>query len=146
MCVRLGLNQTQTFRKIQEAYQGSAMSRTQCRFWWLQFTEDPDRSTQDVQHPGQPKTVWIQKAQAILDAVQEEGRSTTREIARQVGVSHMTVSRVLSKDHKFVKIAPKFVPKVLTDEQKRFRVQICRDNLAKIHADPNFLNRVVTTD
>ncbi len=54
--------------------------------------------------------------------------------------------RVLKKDLNLKKIAPKFIPKVLTDTQKAFRVKLCEENIAKIEQDPGILARLIATD
>ncbi len=87
-----------------------------------------------------------QKTQQILDIMQEEGRSTLREIASEVGVCHTTVRRVLRNDQNMSKITPKMVPRVLTKDQKRCRKQISQQNLLRIQEDPQLLDRLVTQD
>ncbi len=38
------------------------------------------------------------------------------------------------------------MPKVLTEEQKWFRMKLCQDNLDSLKADPNFLDKIITGD
>ena len=42
--------------------------------------------------------------------------------------------------------AAKFIPKILSDQQKRQRVEISRSNLDRIRRDATILDRIVTTD
>ena len=44
------------------------------------------------------------------------------------------------------KVCTKMVPKVLTDDQKLRRVEVCQENLNMCKCDPQFLNNVITGD
>ncbi len=53
---------------------------------------------------------------------------------------------MVKKDLHFSKLALKFVLRLLTPEQKCFRVALCEQNLQKLREDSEYLNRVVTGD
>ncbi len=44
------------------------------------------------------------------------------------------------------KLTPKFIPKILTQQQKDTRVELSRRNVAKIEADPGILSQLIATD
>ena len=44
------------------------------------------------------------------------------------------------------KIYAKMVPRLLTDEQKERRVEVCQDILTRLETDPNLLVRIITDD
>lgn len=44
------------------------------------------------------------------------------------------------------KISAKFVPRVLSQEQKDHQVQLCHQNLAEFHRDNTLMEKVITTD
>ena len=71
---------------------------------------------------------------------------TLRQLATQTKVSTTTVHRIVKQDLKLQKLAPKFVPKVLTPTQMRTRLELCRGNVATIEADPGVLSRIIATD
>ncbi|KAJ4447750.1 hypothetical protein ANN_09758 [Periplaneta americana] len=43
-------------------------------------------------------------------------------------------------------VSAKFVPRLLTDDQRENRVRLCRDLKSEVQNDPNFLKRIVTGD
>lgn len=47
---------------------------------------------------------------------------------------------------KMSKVSPKFVPHLLTDEQKIHRMELCRQNLDRLKADTSLLEKVITMD
>ena len=44
------------------------------------------------------------------------------------------------------RIAAKFVPRLLQNEQKQHRLEVCRELQQQLQEDPNFLSKVVTGD
>ncbi len=52
----------------------------------------------------------------------------------------------MKKDLNLRKLAPKFVPKVLTDAQKAFRVKLATSNITRLEAEPGLLAQIIATD
>ena len=44
------------------------------------------------------------------------------------------------------RVSSKFVPKLLTAEQKQLRVKVSQDTLDSTNSDPDFLNTIITGD
>ncbi len=64
-------------------------------------------------------------------------------MAENTGINKLTLHSILKKELNLSKVTPKFIPKLLTDEQKRFRVMLCRQNLDHLDADNDFLSKIV---
>ena len=47
---------------------------------------------------------------------------------------------------KLHKVCAKFVPKILSDDQRLFRVDCCSDILEMIETDSRFMEKIVTCD
>ncbi len=60
-------------------------------------------------------------------------------LADDLGMAKGSVWRILSGDLRMVHVCTKFIPKLLTNEQKNYHVEIAWDNLEKINNDENFL-------
>jgi hypothetical protein len=41
-------------------------------------------------------------------------------------------------------LAAKFVPRILQNDQKQHRLEVCREHQQQLQEDPNFLSKVVT--
>ncbi len=101
----------------------------------------------DLPRSGRPRTVRTQpNIQLVLNTIQADRRSTISEISEATNVSKTGVHNIIKKDIKFSKLAPKFVPHLLTPEQKQFRMQLCELNLQSLRDDENFLSRIITGD
>ena len=62
----------------------------------------------------------------IKEITEGDARFTVRDIARKVGISLSTVHFILKKHLKVRKISARWVPHLLTDEQKRQRVKVAK--------------------
>ncbi len=122
------------------------MSQTRVWVWHKQFLQGLE-TFKDMPHTGRPCSVRIaanlDKVRAILDV---DKRVTIRKIAEEMSVPKSSVHTMIQKDLKFKKLAPKMVPMVLTDEQKRFRVHLCESSLESLRTNPNLMETVVTGD
>ena len=59
--------------------------------------------------------------------VHKDRRRTIKEIAAIVNVSYGTVQTILTCDLNMHRVAAKFMPRLLTPEQKQHRVAICKE-------------------
>ncbi len=74
------------------------------------------------------------------------GARLVRQMSEDTGIKKMTLHTILKKELNLSKVAPKFITKLLTDEQKIFRVRLCRQNLDKLDQDNDFLSKIVSGD
>ena len=83
-------------------------------------------------HQNSPKSGWPKSASRkeivskIKEIIEGDARFTVRDIARKVGISLSTVHLILKKHLKVRKISARWVPHLLTDEQKRQRVKVAK--------------------
>ncbi len=61
-------------------------------------------------------------------------------------MSRSSAFNILKKDLKFSKLCPKFIPRILTVEQKAARVRMCEYNLWNLMDDPGYLSKVISGD
>jgi len=78
--------------------------------------------------------------------VHEDHRRTIKDIAAIVNVSYRTVQTIFTCDLNMYRVAAKFVPRLLTPEQKEYRVAICQELRQHALYDPSFKSRVITGD
>ena len=74
-------------------------------------------------------------------------RRGMRSIASEVGISFGAVQTILTDILVMSKVSARWVPRMLTDDQKRSRVDISRNLLSRYEDDPgDFIDQVVTQD
>ena len=75
-----------------------------------------------------------------------EDRRTIDEVSMLVGISHGTCHKILTEDLKMQRVASKFVPRLLSDDQKQQRLDVCLELKENPANDPSFLSSVITCD
>ncbi|KAM3914022.1 histone-lysine N-methyltransferase SETMAR-like [Leptodactylus fuscus] len=104
-------------------------------------------STEDEHREGCPSTSLTEDNVKKVEVVLADKRVTIRHVARVTGISYGSIQRILTNELHMRKVSARWVPRMLTDEQKKKRVDISRANLKKFQADQeNFLSRFVTMD
>jgi len=63
-----------------------------------------------------------------------------------VGIGYGTCQQVLLEELGMHRVAAKFVPRILTDDQKQQRANICTELCQFTSNDETFLSRVITGD
>ena len=84
-------------------------------------------SIKNAPKSGRPKSASRKEiVSKIKESIEGDARFTVRDIARKVGISLSTVHLILKKHLKVREISARWVPHLLTDEQKRQRVKVAK--------------------
>ena len=78
--------------------------------------------------------------------IRENRRLTVREVSEEVGICKRSCHTILTEKLKIHRVATKFVPRLLTEEQKQNRVTVSQELLDRSNTDENFLKDVITGD
>jgi len=144
--VKLSKSGAETFEMIQRAYGNEAMSHARCFKWHACFKRGRT-SLEDDERSGQPSTSSTPKnVEIIWGLVHEDRRRTIKDIAAIVNVACGTMQTILTCDLNMYRVAAKFVPRLLTPEQKEHRVEICQELHQRAPDDPSFMSRVISGD
>ena len=132
---------------LEKCYVDSAPSKTTICRWYAEFKRGRT-DTEDAERSGRPNEVvtpeTIKKDHQI---VLENRKLKLREIADTLKISYGSVYAILHEHLSMKKLLSKWMPRLLTVDQKRLRVVdsvrclelFCRNK-------PNFLRRYVTMD
>ena len=71
---------------------------------------------------------------------------TVRMISSVLNLNRQTIHKILTLELYMQKICAKLVPKILTNEQKEDRRNVCLDLLERIKNDKKFFKHVITGD
>ena len=143
---KLGDSQVETIRKIQRVFGEDAMVITQIKEWCNRF-RDGRMSVESDARAGRHSTSRNDELiNQVRTLVMQELRVTVRELVEEVGISTDSVHSILTDDLAMRRVSAKFVPKVLTMEQKQLRLEVSQDMLDYANSDPEFLKFVITGD
>jgi len=86
-------------------------------------------------------------SEKVSQILELDRRVTIDQIALELGISHGSVSTILHKKLGLSKLSARWVPRLLTRQQKEKRVQSCLDLLKLWDEDPtHFHTKIVTED
>ncbi|KAL4126147.1 hypothetical protein QTP88_010376 [Uroleucon formosanum] len=126
-CLKLGKNATKTYTMIKTAFGEYSLSRSVTFEWYKRF-KDGRQSTDDDPRSGRPSTSRKDDVvEKIEEKVRNDRRLTFRELANEAGISIGSCHEILTENLQMKRVAAKFVPRLLTLEQKENRLTICQD-------------------
>ena len=116
-CVKIGKYVTKTFEMLKIAFGEEAMCRTRTYVWWKHFKEGRT-SVDDDPRSGWPSTSKTDNNVAkVCEVIRSNHRLTVREVAEEVSISKTVCHEILTENLDMHRIAAKFVPRLLTDDQ-----------------------------
>jgi len=125
VCVRLGKMGSETFEMLKQAFGDSCMSHSRTFEWFGRF-KNGRTSTANDDRSGRPSTATTpSKVEDVRAAVSQDRRRTIHDLCAEVGIGYGSCQRILTEQLNMHRIAAKFVPRVLTQDQKDGRVAIC---------------------
>ena len=123
---KLGCSLKKLMTEISTAFGPSCVSYDTVRRWKKKF-ESGVESIKNIPKSGRPKSASRKEiVSKIKEIIEGDARFTVRDIARKVGILLSTVHLILKKHLKVRKISARWVPHLLTDEQKRQRVKVAK--------------------
>ena len=82
----------------------------------------------------------------VRDVIWKDRRLGVWAVAEEVNLDRESVRRILMEELNMRKVCAKMVPKLLSDEQKERRKELCLDLLQCIDNEPDLLNLIITCD
>ena len=115
-------------------------------FQWFSRFKTGRTSTDDDECSGRPVSSSSppEMNERVRQIIREDRRLTIDEVSMLVGISHGTFHKILTEDLKMRRVASKFVPRLLSVDQKQQRLDVCLDLKQYAANDPSFLSNVIT--
>ncbi|KAI6653980.1 Histone-lysine N-methyltransferase SETMAR [Oopsacas minuta] len=113
---------------------------------WIERFDNGDEELHDDPRPGRPTSSKTRSNIEGPNNFGEDRRITLRELEERVGISKATLHSIITEDLEISKATARWVPKLLSKEQKRERVRVIKELLSRYKAEEDFLNRIVTRD
>ena len=116
-CANLGKSATETFEMIQQGFGDQSLSRTQVFQWHAPF-KTGRTSVDNYEHTGWRTSCTTPETVAQIQELIRQDRRLT--IAEEVEVGYGTCQRVLTEELGMYRLAAKYVPRILTADQKHW--------------------------
>jgi len=82
----------------------------------------------------------------VHQIIHEDRRHTIDEVSMLVGISYGTCHKILTEDLKIQCVVSKFMPRLLSVDQKQQQLDVCLDLKENAANNPSFLSNVITDD
>ena len=137
-CANLGKSATKTLKMIQQGFGDQSMSRAQVIQWHARF-KTSCTSVDDDERTGRPTSCTTPGTVArIQELICQDRHLTIHDIAEEVGIVYRTCQWVLMEEFGMHCVIAKFVPRILTADQRQQRVNVCTE-LRQLASDkPSF--------
>ena len=145
--VSLKVSASHIFNELCQIHGASAVSKRSVYRWHKKF-KTGKTDLKDAPRPGQPK-IAVTKANvaAVETLINQDARLTVKEIAHSLGISSGSVHKILTKELKLRKVCARWVPHLLTKEQKASRVKMAKTLLKKYkNCDKRRIIELITGD
>ncbi|GFU89610.1 histone-lysine N-methyltransferase SETMAR [Trichonephila clavipes] len=138
---------TQIKDKLDSVYGDSTAPFTTVKYWAAKFKRDR-KSLGDDERSGRPNTASTDENIAkVHQMVPDEHRIKVREIAEAMNMSTERVCHILNQDKGMRKLSACWVPRLLTLDQKRVRMNISNALLAQFRRNKSkFWRRLITVE
>jgi len=118
-CFKSGKTATECYEMLKTAFGEQAMGCSQTFQWFSRFKAGRT-STDDNEHSGRPvSSSTPEMIERVHQIIREDRRHTIDEVSMLVGISHGTCHKILTEDLKMQHVASKFVPTLLSVDQKQ---------------------------
>lgn len=145
--VKEGLSPNEIHQRFVKVYKQDSPSYSTVKKWAAEFKRGRE-SIEDDPREGRPKSATTPELiDRVHDMVLEDRRVKLREIAEAVGISVERVCHILHNELHMNKLCARWVPRILTPEQKRNRMTMSQRALELYNKNPaDFLRRFITMD
>ena len=112
--------------------------------WYSRFKGD-EMSCENQPRSGQPSTRRNdENLEKVHSAINADRCRTINEISEITGLSWSSCQRMLMEDLDIKRFSLKFVPRLLTEDQKSSCLNVCYDLKEQVGNDPQIVSEVVT--
>ncbi|UYV62975.1 hypothetical protein LAZ67_2002703 [Cordylochernes scorpioides] len=127
-------------------FKEDALSQSRTFEWFARFKAGRT-SVKDDLHNGRPLSIRNpENALKIKSSIKENPRITIRYLSEDLEISFGTFQIIIKNDLHFKRSPAKFVPHLLTNEQKENRKEAFQNRVEMFNSDPHWLKMVITGD
>lgn len=144
---KAGLDFHQSYERLAKAFEDQAPSLDTVRRWMKEFQRGR-QSFNDEPHPRRPtEAVTPENIRLVEKLIRQNRNITVREIQEEVGIGLASIERILHEHLQVHKLASRWIPHLLSQEQKDERVEWCNFMLNKFdQGRSKRVNEIVTHD
>jgi histone-lysine N-methyltransferase SETMAR len=142
-----GLTYDQCFDEMSTTLSDNKVSKSTVSYWYRELNRGRD-SLEDEPRSGRPTTATDEEmVDRLRKIIKENPRVTYVDLRETLKIGSAAVTTILHQRLGLRKVLSRYVPHLLSNEQKAERVQICRQNLKMLKdGGHRVISRIVTGD
>ena len=145
-CFQLGKTSSGTIQMMQMAFGNECMSKTGIKEWYNRFKRGRTSVDSDSRSGRPSTTKTLDNIERVRLAIEQDRRMTVWELEEDLGIPKSIIWEILTSNLQMIRVCAKFVPKLLSAEQKKLRLENAQDNLEMVNNDDTVLEKVITGD
>jgi transposase len=145
--VKEGLTPNEVYSKFMKVYGDSSPSFSTIKKWVAEFKRGRTSLEVDLRE-GRPKSATPPEIiEEVHNMILDDRRMKVREIAETIGISKERVGYILHEELDMKNLCARWVPRLLTADQKRTRMKISEQCLERFKRNKtDFVRRFITVD
>src|ERR1700729_1540359 len=145
-CFKLRKSAIETVELMRRVYGDQCLSRAQIFRWYSRFKTGVETIADEASSGRQISVRNDELIAKVRERILDDRCLTVRMMADEFDFSRETIRKILVKDLGKKKVASRFVPHYLSDDQKHARVEYAKDIIKTCHKNNNFFNSIVAED
>jgi histone-lysine N-methyltransferase SETMAR len=126
---------------------GALPSFSTIKEWAAEFKRGRSSLEDDPREGRRSSATTPEIIEQVHDMVLDNGRMKVREIAETIGISKECVGYILHEELDMKKLCSRWVPRLLTADEKRTRMKISEQCLERLNKNKtDFVRRFITMD
>ena len=114
---------------------------------WIEQFSDGWNTVEDAPRRGRPSsTIFHGNIEYVKKAIDEDRRITVRELEEKLGIAKTSIYLILTEHLGMTRVVARLVPKLLSEQQKLARSQVCSTLIKAWQHEKDYLKRIVTGD
>lgn len=114
---------------------------------WINAFKNNSESIEDKPRSGRPITaVTTQNITRVKDLIDENPNINYDQMIEQTSLSNGSLTKILHNHLCVRKLSSRWIPHLLSDDNKKKRVALCRENLGKFKENKWRLGDIITGD
>ena len=126
-----GLSAKTAFDELQSTLGSSAPGQTTIYDWYRKFKQG-NFNVEEAPRIGRPKITISEDK--VVRLIRKDPYFTPKSMEPFLGIDHRTIKRILVEDLDMVKVSTKWLPKILSSDQKQIRVDCARKMISSIES------------
>jgi hypothetical protein len=131
---------------LQDAFGVNAMSQSKTFLWYKRFKDGQMSIDNDERSVWPLTSTTPENIAKVRKAILADRRQTIHDAYEIVGLSYGTIQRILVDNLNMRHIFARFVPRLLSDDQKAHHVSVCREFKQQARDNPTFISNIIAGD